>query len=209
MGSSVHRITGPARTLLPCGLPSKPWPPWGIPLLCCGAHHGLQVDVYSSTRCGALPHQTNGTCCVPQVTRSQEDGPPRVTGKLSLKSCSWITLVCLLLGWIASTLGWDVSLHLKLSWTCLLVYKICIFFIKNVTELGKNWSLENMKCNLELKPQSRVHVSALSLWYGRISSLMKCSEGPGIFPCICRDTEVGASSSKPIQILQNLGVKMY
>lgn len=74
----------------PCshvGSPQSHNPLWAS-LWWCGVHHGLQVDLCSSMCCGALPHQTNGTWSVPQITRSQEDGPPHVTWKLSLKSCS-------------------------------------------------------------------------------------------------------------------------
>jgi len=45
MGFSLHRSTGPARSLLQHGLPMGSQPPLGIHLLWRGAHHGLQVDI--------------------------------------------------------------------------------------------------------------------------------------------------------------------
>uniref|UniRef100_A0A663FDX8 Endosomal transmembrane epsin interactor 1 n=1 Tax=Aquila chrysaetos chrysaetos TaxID=223781 RepID=A0A663FDX8_AQUCH len=48
VGSSLHRSTGPARSLLQCRLPTGSQPPSGIHLLQHGVFHGLQVDICST-----------------------------------------------------------------------------------------------------------------------------------------------------------------
>ena len=48
VGSSLHRSTGPARSLLQHSLPTGPQPPSGIHLLWHGVFHGLQVYICST-----------------------------------------------------------------------------------------------------------------------------------------------------------------
>jgi len=48
VGSSLHRSTGPGRSLIQCGLPMGSQPPSGIQLLRCGVFHRLRVDLCST-----------------------------------------------------------------------------------------------------------------------------------------------------------------
>ena len=73
LGSSLHRATAPARSLLQCGLPTGSQPPPGIPLLQRGVLPRLQVEICSpvdlpglqghSLPHHGLPHGLQGNLC--------------------------------------------------------------------------------------------------------------------------------------------------
>ena len=70
---SLQKSTGPARSLLQCGLPTGSQPPSGIHLLQRGVLHGLQVDICSTVDLHGLqgdslphhglPHGLQGNLC--------------------------------------------------------------------------------------------------------------------------------------------------
>jgi len=63
VGSFSHGATGPARSLLQCGLPTGSWPPLGIHLLQRGVFPGLWVGICSPVEL----HGLEGTACLTMV----------------------------------------------------------------------------------------------------------------------------------------------